>query len=104
MKLEINLHEAFGPFLGDWTEANRFRCEEVEPFWNESDQIVLDFEGIHSITHSFVNAFVGNLAEEHPSDFREKLVFKNCSPLVKTFIKGALSHAKKRMAVHPKTE
>ncbi|WP_425606714.1 STAS-like domain-containing protein [Roseibacillus persicicus] len=84
--------------MGDGTKGNLFRCEKVEPFWNEADQIVLNFEGIHSMTHSFVNAFVGNLAEQHPSDFRKKLVFRNCSPLVRTFIKGALSHAKKRMA------
>ena len=98
MKLRIVLHESFGSFLGDGTKGNQFRCEKVEPFWNEVEQVVLDFEGIHSMTHSFVNAFVGNLVEQHPTDFRQKLVFKNCSPLVKTFVRGALCYAQNRIA------
>ncbi|MDP0492032.1 MAG: STAS-like domain-containing protein [Verrucomicrobiota bacterium JB023] len=97
MNLTLRLKDTFGPFLGDGAEGNEFRCQKIEPFWDSYERIILDFEGVDSMTHSFVNAFVGNLVEAHPRDFREKLVFKNCSPLVKTFIKGALSFAKTRI-------
>lgn len=97
MKLIIHLKETFGSILANGSNGDVFRLEHIEPHWETSEQIILDFEGITSMTHSFANAFIGNLVESHPSDFRQKLRFVNCSPLVKTFIKGALQYAQRRM-------
>lgn len=98
MKLKLQLFSEFGSFAANGTIGNEFRVSKIEPFWQTHDKIILDFQGIHSMTDSFVNALVGNLVEAHPEDFKEKLKFQNCSPLVRSFIKGALQLASKRLA------
>ena len=97
MTLELKLHTEIGSFAGNGTLGNQMRIDKIEPHWENSDKIILNFEGVDSMTDSFVNAFVGNIVESHPEDFREKLRFTNCSSLVKTFIKGALQMAQNRI-------
>lgn len=97
MKHELKLHKEIGSFAGNGTLGNQLRIDKIEPHWNSSDKIVLNFEGVDSMTDSFINAFVGNIVESHPEDFREKLRFTNCSSLVKAFIKSALQMAQNRL-------
>lgn len=99
MKLELKLSDEFSSFAANGTLGNEFRVKKIEPFWHKVDKVVLDFEGVHSMTDSFANALIGNLAEQHPSDFRQKLRFVNCSSLTKSFIKGALQFASSRVAI-----
>jgi hypothetical protein len=98
MKFELRLHDEIGSFAANGTMGNQLRKDKVEPHWDKSEKITLNFEGVSSMTDSFVHAFVGNIAEAHPDDFREKLRFTNCSSLVKTFIKSALQMAQNRIS------
>jgi len=98
MELKVNIFNSFGSFAANGSIGNDFRVEKIEPYWSEYEAIVLDFDGVNSMTHSFVNALVGNLVEAHPDDYKRRLKFKNCSPLVKDFIKSALSFAASRIA------
>lgn len=93
MKLELKLSDEFGSFAANGSLSNEFRVTKIEPFWHTADQIILDFEGINSMTDSFANALIGNMVETHPDDFKEKLRFINCSSLVKSFIRSALQFA-----------
>jgi len=97
MNKTFRLKDSFGTYVANGTEADRFRVQNIEPIWEAVDQIILDFTEISSMTHSFANAFIGNLVERHPEDFRSKLRFVNCTPLVKTFIKGAMQYASQRI-------
>ena len=94
---ELKLHDEIGSFAGNGTMGNQLRLDKVEPHWDSSEKIILNFEGVDSMTDSFVNAFVGNIVESHPDSFKEKLRFTNCSSLVKTFIKAALQMAQNRI-------
>ena len=96
MELKLTLSETFGSFAANGTIGDLFRTDEIEPHWDTYSTIILDFQGISSMTDSFANAFIGNMAELHPEDFKTKLRFKNCSPLVKSFIKSALQFAQHR--------
>ena len=98
MRLELKLKQEVGSFCGNGTNGDRLRREKIEPNWDQSELIVLNFEGVSSMTDSFANAFIGNIVESHPDDFREKLRFTNCSSLVKTFIKSALQMAQNRIS------
>ncbi|MCP5535106.1 MAG: STAS-like domain-containing protein [Akkermansiaceae bacterium] len=98
VNLEFKLHDHVGTFAANGTLGDQLRRQEIEPHWEKADKIVLNFVGVSSMTDSFVNAFIGNLVEGHPADFKSKLRFVNCSPLVTTFIKGALQFASKRMS------
>lgn len=98
MKHELILHTEVGSFAANGTLGNQLRINIIEPIWDQAEQVTIDFEGVSSMTDSFANAFIGNIAERHPKDFRAKLRFINCSPLVKSFIKAALQLAQRRTA------
>ncbi|MFC4995226.1 STAS-like domain-containing protein [Rubritalea tangerina] len=98
MNHELTLRELVGSFAANGTMGDQLRIDKIEPLWKESEKIILNFEGVSSMTDSFANAFIGNIVERHPEDFRAKLRFINCSPLVKSFIKGALQYAQSRLA------
>ena len=50
-----------------------------------------DFYGVTNLTDSFVHACFGNMAEEHGQEFTNKVRFKGCSPLVRSFLSIAVS-------------
>ena len=91
MTHEIQLLEHFGPFLADGMLANQFRGLHVESVWDRYDRIVFNLEGVFNMTDSFAFALFGNLAEEHPRDFRTKVTFTNCTETVKSFIVAAIA-------------
>ena len=98
VNLEIRLHDEVGSFAANGTLGEQIRRQKIQSHWDKVDKIILNFEGVSSMTDSFANAFIGNIVECHPRDFRTKLRFTHCSPLVKTFIKSALQYASKRMS------
>ena len=91
MSRTFQMLDLFGSFLADGDLGNRFRFCEVEPALNKHDQIIFDFTGVTNMTDSFCNACFENLAAEHPAEVREKVRFKNCSPLIKDFLGNALA-------------
>jgi hypothetical protein len=91
MNHEIRMLEHFGPFLADGMLGNQFRSLHVESVWERCDRIAFDFAGVYNMTDSFAFACFGNLAEEHPSDFLSKAVFRNCTDTVKSFISTAVA-------------
>jgi hypothetical protein len=93
----VTIFEEFGSFPADGSRGDVVRALQVEAIWDEMDKIVLDFEGVPSMTDSFANAFIGNIVETHPTEFRDKLRFRNCAPLTKSIIKNAIGYALKRV-------
>lgn len=93
MKTTFCLNQHFGSFLANGTNGEEFRRQHIEPIWNNATEVVIDFSEIESMTDSFANAFIGNIVNSHPQDFRKKLKFINCNSLVKSFIKAALQRS-----------
>ena len=93
MKTIFHLNQHFGSFLANGSNGDEFRRQHIEPLWNKATEVVIDFSEIESMTDSFANAFIGNIVNAHPQDFREKLRFTNCNSLVKSFIKAALQRS-----------
>jgi len=89
----VHLQEHFGPFLADGMLANQFRSLHIEAVWDRCDHVVFDLEGVFNMTDSFAFALFGNLAEEHPHDFRAKVTFIHCTETVKSFIAAAIASA-----------
>jgi len=90
------MSEKFGSFLADGDRANVFRHFEVEAAMSHYDRVVFDFEGVTNMTDSFCNACFGNLFTDHPGALEDKLEFKNCSPLIKSFLKFAIALGRKQ--------
>ncbi|VVM08551.1 hypothetical protein MAMC_02268 [Methylacidimicrobium cyclopophantes] len=91
MSHEFFMKELFGGFLADGDLANAFRFNEVESKLGMHALVIFNFEGVTNRTASFANALFGGLAEDHPYDLVEKIRFKNCSPLIRSFLTCALS-------------
>lgn len=96
MNTVLFLEKHFDTFAGNGTKGEEFRVKHVEPLWETHDEITLDFHGVDMLTHSFVNALIGNIVENHPHDFQVKLRFRNCNEVVTSFIKGALAYGVSR--------
>ncbi len=91
MSHEFCMRELFGRFLADGDEANAFRFNEVETKLALHALVIFDFEGVTNMTSSFANALFGGLAEDHYCDLVDRVRFKNCSPLIRSFLACALS-------------
>ncbi len=90
------MSKQFGSFLADGERANMFRHFEVETALSECDRVVFDFEGVTNMTDSFCNACFGNLFVDHPHSLDGKLEFRNCSPLIQSFLKFAIALGRKQ--------
>ena len=91
MKLNIQMVTEFGDFLADGHLGNQFRSLRIESIWGRLDSVTFDFSGVTNLTDSFVHAMFGNMAEEHGQEFTDKVHFKGCSPLVRSFLSIAVS-------------
>lgn len=96
MNLELNMVHEFGEFLADGHVGNQFRSLKVESVWDDIETVTFDFSGVTNITDSFVHAFIGNMAEEHGPEFRQKVRFKACSALVRSFVSISVSEGLRR--------
>jgi hypothetical protein len=50
------------------------------------------------MTSSFCNALVATLVAHHPMDFAQKVHFKNCDPLIREMILGAVAIGRREAA------
>jgi hypothetical protein len=92
MTHEIQLRDAFGPRLGDGSEAYAFRVSKIDAYLSlpNCGQVVLDFTGIRSANSSFVNALVSGLFEQHGVDALKKLIFRGCLPTIRVLVEAAV--------------
>jgi hypothetical protein len=82
--------ELFGPFLADGDLGNRFRFCEVEPILEKAATVTFDFEGVTNMTDSFCRACFETLAAQHSKVIKDKVRFRNCSKLIRSFLSDAI--------------
>jgi hypothetical protein len=87
----FKMGKLFGHFLADGDLANRFRFAEIEPQLSTAQTVVFDFEGVDEATDSFMNACFGHLIADHGESVLGRLKFKNCSPLMRHFVRSSTS-------------
>jgi hypothetical protein len=100
MKLEFQMATEFGDFLADGHIGNQFRALQVESIWDRIESVTFDFTGVTNITDSFVHACFGNMAEDHGQEFMEKVRFKGCSRLIRSFLSIAVAEGLKKHRLH----
>jgi len=81
--------EERGSFLGSRFTAKHLR-EEIERALRSGEQVALDFTGIKSVTDSFVDELLGALIATADRDVLPLLIFKGCTPSVRTAIETLL--------------
>jgi STAS-like domain of unknown function (DUF4325) len=91
MNRELSLAGEFGTFLAEGARAAEFRLREVEPYLHAYEAITLDFAGVRNVNSSFANALLVPLIEIHGMDALGRLHFRNCNPIVRVILEGAIN-------------
>lgn len=97
MTREIRMADFFGSFLAEGAKAAAFRMREVEPALGVYQEIVLDFAGVHNLNSSFANTLIAPLIEAQGEGVLLQIRFRNCNPVVRVMIEGALTLGLERM-------
>lgn len=78
------------PLVGSFGEnkdaARDVRVQEITPILESGEDVVLDFEGVDSITQSFGHALLSELIRNYGVDVLDRVSFANCSPTVSKII------------------
>ena len=62
------------------------RISKITPLLEKGNEITLDFEGVESVTQSFIHALLSEVIREFGSEVLDKIYFKNCNDTVKGII------------------
>lgn len=81
-RLSDNVHNS--AFMGSRIRALKIR-EDLEQALLKNPEVEIDFANIN-IGQSFADELIGVLVLKHGPDILRKLIFKNCSDIVKTTI------------------
>lgn len=74
--------------------------EKIYLAWREGNSLVLDFNKIEMMSHSFADECFGKLAEDMhiaPFELYNKFEFKNTSPIIKKKIDSALNESQSKL-------
>jgi hypothetical protein len=78
------------PLVGNFGEnkdiARDIRIDKITPILNSGEEIILDFDGVDSITQSFGHALLSELIRNFGIDVLDRISFSNCSDPVSKII------------------
>lgn len=87
MKQIVSLIErTHDQFIGTRCIALELRSE-IERLLAQVDELVLDFTGVTSATHAFMDELVGGLILQRGPEVARRLIFKGCSEDIKEVIR-----------------
>ncbi len=80
----------FLPLTGEFAEnkdvAREIRLTEIIPALERHEEVVLDFDGIESVTQSFIHALISDLFRTYGSDVLDRVAFRSCNETVRKII------------------
>ena len=87
MSSTIRLLDYTGTFAEDKDVARALRTEQLEPALGRRETVTLDFTGVPLATQSFLHALLSAVIRSTEAKMLDRVVFKGCSPAVKSLIK-----------------
>lgn len=84
--MEISIRDLAGTFAENKDIARDIRLQSIEPVLARNEEVILDFDGVSGATQSFVHALISEQIRKHGDDVFDRLLFKNCSPVVRQVI------------------
>ncbi|MBU1121835.1 MAG: STAS-like domain-containing protein [Candidatus Omnitrophota bacterium] len=84
--IEIKLFEIVGEFAENKDIARDIRKQRIIPELNNNQKVILNFEGIHAATQSFIHALISDLLRKYGNDVLDKISFKHCDEIVQKII------------------
>jgi STAS-like domain of unknown function (DUF4325) len=85
--MEIKLLQKVGSFAENKDLAREIRIKEIIPALEEKQEIFLDFEGVDSVTQSFIHALISDIIRNYGVEVLDRIYFKNCNETVKKIVK-----------------
>lgn len=82
----IKLFEKVGAFAENKDIARDIRVQEIVPYLERNEEVVLDFENINSATQSFIHALISDLMRQYGNNVLDKISFKSCNPTIQKII------------------
>lgn len=82
----IKIFKLAGAFAENKDIARDIRINLIVPAVKSDTDVVLDFEGVESVTQSFVHALLSEAIRDLSAEVLDKIAFKNCNDTVKEII------------------
>lgn len=82
----IKLFPLVGTFGENKDVARDIRVEKITLFLNSGEDVILDFQGVDSITQSFGHALLSEVIRNFGIDVLDRISFANCSQPVSKII------------------
>lgn len=82
----IKLKPIVGSFAENKDKAKNIRVKKINPELKKGNEVELDFDGIASVTQSFIHALISQLIRRYGSDILERIRFRNCNATVRKII------------------
>lgn len=82
----IKLFGRVGGFAENKDIAREIRLKKLDPLLAKRQAVILDFDGIESVTQSFIHALISEPIRAYGSDVLDIIQFKNCSETVQKII------------------
>lgn len=83
---EILLFKKTGIFAEDKDLAREIRIKELTPRLKRNEEIILNFEGVESVTQSFIHALISELIREFGGEVLDRISFKKCNENIRKII------------------
>jgi hypothetical protein len=82
----ISIKEKAGSFAENKDVARELRVKRIMPALKNNKMVIIDFSGVTGATQSFMHALISDAIRHFGRDVFDKLLFKNCSPVVKEVV------------------
>ncbi len=89
---EVQMLPLIGSFGENKDRARDLRIEEIMPTLGSGGDIVLDFEGVGSVTQGFIHALISDPIRRYGSEVLDHILFKNCSENIKQIIEMVVDY------------
>ena len=77
--------------------AKEIRQKIILPALENSEDIVIDFEGITGVTQSFIHALLAEPIRKYPNEIFDKIVFRNCNDMVRVIVETVEEYMQESM-------
>lgn len=88
----LDLYPIVGVFGENKDKARDFRINQIVPILESGEDLILDFNGIESITQSFGHALLSELIRNYGIDVLDRITFAHCSKAVSTIIETVVDY------------
>lgn len=82
----VNVVERAGEFAENKDTARSIREEVIAPALIRGESVVVDFDGVHLTTQSFVHAMLSDLIRRMGPEVFDVIEFRNCNDVVQSLV------------------